>query len=325
MISNRLLGETTTNVKKKILGESVVPPRPFWCHTTAAHLVLWGLYFGLSTSTDNQAEVSPHLIHAAIALCPIDPVARLAKCQIESESAIEGNFASNLGLSRDAVSLTWSARALRLAGKHNAAIKMCKHAVALKSNPNWFHHLDLSFNDDPTVQRYFLPGEESVRMVIKELINDSAGSFDKWREAVTDSNVATLAMARILQEMGHSEAQKVLEEILKDVEQRDLASGKKAIRRAVCAEAYALLSEWNKAIEQYRLAIDQIDNTTIKRSWWFNVASIATHVSDENQRTTALELVLETEQRDEISRRALELRRKLAHVGRIRTSGAKAN
>jgi hypothetical protein len=195
----------------------------------------------------------------------------------------------------------------------------------LKTDPRWFPNRDVSFNNDPAVQRYFLPGEESVRMVIRELINNSGGSFHKWREAVTDSSVATLAMARILQEIGHSEAQKALEEILKEVEQSDLASDKTAIHRAVYAEAYALLSQWNKAIEQYRLAGDQNDNTTIKRSWWFNIASIATHVSDENQKTTALELVLETGEGDEISRRALELWRRLANLGRIRTSGTKAN
>jgi hypothetical protein len=325
MIYERLLDQNTTNVKQKALAESVEPPSPSWWHTTAAHLTLWSLYLGLSTSMDNQAELSQHLLQAAIQVSPMNSVARLAKCQTESESHIQGNLAFNLGLSRDVVALTWSARMLRLAGKHNAAIEVCKRALMLRSNPEWFRDLDVSFNDDPSAQRYFLPGEKSARTVIRELLSNSGGSLRKWTEAVSSSNVATLAMARILQEKGHSEAQNVLQEISGHVERSAPTGDETAIHRAVCAEAYALLSQWNKAIEQYRVAVDQTDNTTIKRSWWFNVASIASHISDENQRTAALQSVLETPSSDEISRRALDLQRRLAHVGPIRVSGRKAN
>ena len=45
--------------------------------------------------------------------------------------------------------------------------------------------------------------------------------------------------------------------------------------------------------KQYRLAIEQTSDLTIKRSWWFNLASVAQHLDDETQRTAALEAALD--------------------------------
>ena len=75
------------------------------------------------------------------------------------------------------------------------------------------------------------------------------------------------------------------------------------------AEAHALLSQWDEAEQRYRQAIDRIQDPTIRRSWWFNLASIASQLNDEAQRKAALAAALDVAGSDDISRRALELQR----------------
>ena len=52
----------------------------------------------------------------------------------------------------------------------------------------------------------------------------------------------------------------------------------------------------------YRLAIELIDDDTIKRSWWFNLADIELRLDDESQRQTALRAALAVSPSDDISR-----------------------
>ena len=92
-----------------------------------------------------------------------------------------------------------------------------------------------------------------------------------------------------------------------------------------CAEAHALLSQWKEAEQQYRQAIDQIQDPTIRRSWWYNLASIASQLNDEAQRKVALDAALDVASSDDISRRALELQRASQPLLRLRSGGTRAN
>src|SRR5208282_846850 len=49
------------------------------------------------------------LVEAAVRISPINPLARLARAQLTSKSSESTSRALDLGLSRDAVSLAWSA------------------------------------------------------------------------------------------------------------------------------------------------------------------------------------------------------------------------
>ena len=98
-----------------------------------------------------------------------------------------------------------------------------------------------------------------------------------------------------------------------------------AVRLAIGAEAYALLSQWNEAQTQYQRAIDNTDSLTIKRSWWFNLASIALKANDDTNRRAALQAVLQVSSHDDISRRVLELQSASSRPRRLRSTGTKAN
>ena len=117
----------------------------------------------------------------------------------------------------------------------------------------------------------------------------------------------------------------LLEQILNNESEPVSTGAEGAIQTAMIAEAHALLSQWREAEQQYHQAIDRISDLTIKRSWWFNLASVALQLNDEAQRKIALEAALDASPSDDIRRRALELARASEPLARLKSGGTKAN
>ncbi len=98
------------------------------------------------------------------------------------------------------------------------------------------------------------------------------------------------------------EADQLLDLCLNSAKARTASVANEAVLAAARAEAHALKSQWQEAKEEYRQAIDQIEDGTIKRSWWFNLADIAIHLDDEGQRRDALREALAVATSDDITR-----------------------
>jgi len=325
VVSRRLLTRSENPGREKPLPESVVPPESSWWKTTPLHLAEWGVYLGRTRTDDDRTDEARELVEAAVRISPINPIARLARAQLASKSSESTSRALDLGLSRDTVSLAWSARALHHAGKKESAIRVYRQALRIACDSDLGPASKPTFNDEPNVRRYFLPGETTARAIVRELIANADWTFQDWSEALPKNTVAILAAARLLREHERPEAQALLKQILNQEQEIASAGAERAVQTAMIAEAHALLSQWREAEQQYHQAIDRISNPTIKRSWWFNLASVALQFNDEAQRKVALEAALEAPTSDDISRRALELRRASEPLGRLRSSGTKAN
>ncbi|MGO8900357.1 MAG: hypothetical protein ACLQU5_18710 [Isosphaeraceae bacterium] len=325
VVSQRLLPRSENPGREKPLPESVVPPESSWWQTTPLHLAEWGVYLGRSRTDDDRTEEGRELVEAAVRISPINPMARLARAQLASRSSKLAGRALDLGLSRDAVSLAWSARALRHAGKKQSAIRVYRQALRIACGNDLAPASKPTFNDEPNVRRYLLPGETTARAIVRELITDADWTFQDWSEALPKNTVAILAAARLLRERERPEAQALLKQILNQEQEIVSTGAARAVQTATIAEAHALLSQWREAEQQYHQAIDRISDLTIKRSWWFNLASVALQLNDEAQRKVALEAALEAPTSDDISRKALELQRASVPLGRLRSSGTKAN
>ena len=325
VVSQRLLPRSENPGREKPLPESVVPPESSWWQTTPLHLAEWGVYLGRSRTDDDRTEEGRELVEAAVRISPINPMARLARAQLASKSSKFAGRALDLGLSRDAVSLAWSARALRHAGKKESAIRVYRQALRIACGNDLTPASKPTFNDEPNVRRYLLPGETTARAIVRELIADADWTFQDWSEALPKNTVAILAAARLLRERERPEARALLEQILNQEQEIGSTGAERAVQTAMIAEAHALLSQWREAEQQYHQAIDRISDLTIKRSWWFNLASVALQLNDEAQRKAALEAALEAPTSDDISRKALELQRASEPLGRLRSSGTKAN
>jgi len=325
ILTQRLLTRSVNQGREKPLPESVVPPESSWWKTTPLHLAEWGVYLGRTRMGDDRTDEGRELVQAAVRISPINPIARLARAQLTAKSSELITRGLDLGLSRDAVSLAWSARALRRAGKKDSAIRVYRQALQIACDNDVAPASKPAFNDEPNIRRYFLPGETTARAIVRELITDSDWTFQDWSEALPKNTVAILVAVRLLREHERPEAQALLNQIL-NLEQEIISTGAEgAVQTAMIAEAHALLSQWREAEQQYHQAIDRISDLTIKRSWWFNLASVALQLNDEAQRKVALEAALEAPASDDISRRALELQRASEPVGRLRSGGTKAN
>ena len=325
VVSHRLLVRSENPAKEKPLPESVVPPESSWWRTTPLHLAEWGVYLGRQKIEGDRTDEARELIEAAVRIAPISPAVRLGRAQLAAKSSKPASGVLDLGLTRDAVSLAWSASALRQAGNKESAIRLYRQALRLACDQELAADAKPTFNDEPNARRYFLPGEATARAIVSELITDTGLTFQEWSEVLSGNTVATLAAARVLRVLDRPEAQTLLELLLDQDQVPDASGSEGAVRVAVRAEAHALLSQWREAEQQYHEAIDQVTDLTIKRSWWFNLATVALQLNDEGQRRVALEAAREAPTSDDISRRALELQRASEPLGRLRQSGTKAN
>jgi tetratricopeptide (TPR) repeat protein len=311
--------------QRAALPESVAPPDGTWTRSTAQHLAHWAIF--TSRNEPGQPASSRDvaaLVNRALEISPLNPTARLAAAQLEPREVGAPISQRSLGLSRDAISLSWCARRLLAAGDKEGALKIYEKALKVATASETSRVAAPPFSDDPGVPRYLLPGEDRVQDIVREIDAKKEWTFQEWSTALPKDPVNLLAAARLLKKQGRSDADTLLELVLDDHRQSEGAKTTTALVRAARAEAFALKARWRDSEEQYRLAIDLIDDDTIKRSWWFNLADIERELDDESQRQSALRAAL-ADASDEISRRATEIQR--ASNGRPLSplSGPKAN
>jgi hypothetical protein len=325
VITTRLIN-ADRRAQRGALPVSVAPPDGTWARSTAQHLAHWAIFMTLN---DPGGEPSPRdvaaLVDRALQICPINPTARLAAAQLEPPRTGAPISPRALGLSRDAISLSWTARRLLATGNKDDALKMFEKALKVTTLSEPARAGSPPFSGDPNVSRYLLPGEERVQNIVREIVANNAWTFGEWSAALPKTPVHLLAAARLLKEQGRSEAEGLLDLVLNDRQRLEGASSPSGLAVAARAEAFALKSQWRDAEEQYRLAIEQSDDETLKRSWWFNLADIELKLDDEIQRQTALRAALAVKAGDDIYRRASELQRGTSVRPFSRSLGTKAN
>ncbi len=292
------------------LPDGIGPPRGRWFGTTAQHLAHWGVYVARATREEQVSTAeAPELLKRALEVSPLNPTARLALAQLEAASPSKDGPGRVVGLSRDAVSLAWSARRLAVAGKKDAALRLYGRALAAaaagpssRTEPPRFD--DDASRDDDATRRYMLPAEDAVRSILLDLAAREGWTFADWAPALPDEPVVLLTAARMLSERGDAGADALLDRILGHAAPARDDVGASPRMLAARAEALVLRSRWREAAETYRRAIDLADNDLVRRSWWFNLAEIARRLNDEPQRQAAIRAAVDVATTDEIARRA---------------------
>jgi hypothetical protein len=327
IVAQHLAARAGVAGKPRPLPETLAPPEPSWWRTTPQHLAQWGVYLGRAGADEDRGEDARGLLEGAVRIAPVHPTARLARAELGPEADEPASLVRALGLSRDAASLSRTARSLRLAGKKAAAIRLYREALRIACRPDPATAPQPVFVAEPPAGgRYLLPGEAAAADVVRELFADPSRTFEEWSEAVPDETIARLATARIFREQGRPEADTLIAQVIDDRRVEGLEGPPRlAIRHAAAAEAHALLSRWGEAEAAYRRAIEAMDDAVVKRSWWFNLASIASRLDDEAQRQAALQAALDAPASDDISRRAMEFQRTSELVARPRSGAPKAN
>lgn len=302
-----LLAQGTAEVKA--LPPKITPPDPSWWRSTPTNLMQWALYLDRRSGPEPEnAERALELLAAASSSSPAHPQVRFA---LARRPAAEGEAApaleSSLGLSRDVVALSWSAQQWLKAGKKQAALKTYRAALEIAARAEPSRMAPPSFDDDPQIKRYRIPGEETFAVVIREMADEPSWSYAEWSEALPPFAVAHLAAARLLRERGNLDSDKALEAITSTLSVPAPAGCPAALHLAAQAEALALKSQWQAADTRYRTAIGMIPLDSIKRTWWMNVADIALKLNDEPARQKALETAKGNDANDEVAHRAIEI------------------
>ncbi len=133
-----------------------------------------------------------------------------------------------------------------------------------------------------------------------------------------------MAIGRLLRKEHPSDADRVWDLIL---EQQPTGSDAESTAQTLAAraEALALKSRYREAREQYRQAIELAGPGATRRSWWFNLADIASRLDESIEREAALRAAIATTPGDDIARRVASVRRGATAPSFGRSSGTKAN
>jgi tetratricopeptide (TPR) repeat protein len=325
LMSERLIAADQSG-RRRPLPDSVAPPDGSWTRTTAQHLANWAIFMSF---VEPGKEPTPEDVRAlssrALEISPLNPTARLTRAQFEPIAGDKTISPHGLGLSRDAASLAWCARRLLEAGNKEGALNMYLHALRLLAPAEPFRARMPRFCDDQNTPRYLLPGEERLREILREMLSKSEWEVSEWTGSLPKDEATTLAAARLFKEHGKHQANDLLESVTTAPLPPERGDPASAVALAARAEAFALRSQWKEAAQNYRLAIDLVDDDKIKRSWWFNLADIELQLQDETQWQSALRAALAVSPADEISRRATDVQR--LNSGRTvgRATSARAN
>jgi len=321
IVTDRLLTGDRVIQRSALIG-SVIPPRGSWVVSTAPHLAQWAIFRSrYGRENDRSNTETGDLLKQALTASPINATARFALAQLRSVRNANNIPIESLGLSRDAISLAFTARRLLECGQKQAALKLytCALSVAIRGEEYYFALP--RFSEDPSVPRFLLPGEEEVHDIVVDLVSQHAWTFHEWSSALPENPIVLITTARLLRELGRNEAETVFDRLINSKLIAKSSKNASAIVLAARAEAFALQSHWREADQLYRHAIDLVDDPTIARSWWFNLADISYRLSNNVERQTALKAALAFTISDDITVRANEIQRAIL----TRANGVKAN
>ena len=297
-------------------------PRPVWWRTTSGQLSAWAV--AVERSSDGEARLAEvrSLVEDARHASPLSATSRYLV-----ELPPEADQAENrppdpiaIGRTRDVVTLAWTGRDLRRAGKIDAALKAFRTALELAGRSEGE---EPAFDEARQPKRYTLAHENLLEWVAREMVASGDWTTDQWAAVLPDFAVAPLAAARVVQGRDQAEADRLLNRAIVAVDTPVAPGFDEAEHRAAGAEALAARSRWTDAADQYRRAIDVAVSDATRRGWWVNLAEVVGRSGDEPARAEALErAIVPGNDPDEITRRAMKARDR-AGLGRTALASLK--
>ncbi|WZO99483.1 FHA domain-containing protein [Isosphaeraceae bacterium EP7] len=280
--------------------ETATGPSTTWWRTTPRHMYHWAVALHRGGADTAQVSEALNAAHGA------SPLASATRFALSRDAGDDSQPWGAMGLGRDSATLASAGHTLARAGKLEQALHAYRHALEIAITTDLDDLPAPEYLDEPA-HRYSLPFEGAIASTLKDMAEQPAWSNDpRWIEAVPDFAVAQLAASRVLRERGRSaEADAALKRV---IDRADAVKGdgpEAVIERAARAEALALLGRFAESEEHYRVAIAMMPLDVVKRSWWMNVADLASRQADSGKRRMALEAAKSTDPNDAITGRAV--------------------
>ncbi len=282
---------------------------PSWWRGTAGGLTRRAIALASSDRPDMQEAQT--VLRTALQASPLEPAARLAWVHLNPGGDEKAALVLSAGLSRDVLSLAWTGRQLLKNGQKDAALRAYQAALELAATADVARFADPVYNeDDPQARRYFLPGEDLIGQVVRDMAAQTAWTFNDWSEALPRYAVPSLVAARLLRDGDRLASDTALERITgSDESQLPPPGVSPAVHMAARAEAHALKGDWGQAQTLYQQAIDLTTLDRVKRSWQVNLADVALRLHDDSARQKALDAANNHDPNDPITLRVVELQK----------------
>ncbi|MDR3635005.1 MAG: hypothetical protein P4L84_14470 [Isosphaeraceae bacterium] len=284
-------------------------PAPSWWGSSGGALARRAV--ALARSEGGDPDEVRGLLTAASQASALDTTARLglARLPLRGEDDVPARNRS-AGLSRDVLTLAWTGRQLVKAGQKESAVRAYRRALELAATAEIDRVGQPSYNDDPQVRRYTLPGEELIGPVVRDMASHSQWTFEEWSAALPSYALVPLVAARQLREHDRTDSDALLDRLVGDEGSGAPPSGSlPAVHFAARAEAFALKEKWAQAQALYQEAIDRMPVDLVRRSWQVNLADVALRQSDEPARQKALEAANNHDPNDPITLRVVDLQK----------------
>ena len=281
-------------------------PRGGWWSSNATHLAAWAMALQRSGDGEDHSEDVRSLLSAARQASPLAARSRfVVEMPDPADSGATPDF-SHLGRTRDVVTLIWTGRWLRKAGKVESAIRAYRSAMEIASRTSVEDLEPPPFDEDRMVRRYALPRESLIGLAARSMAEDGEWSREQWAEALPPSAASSLVASRVLARMQkRADADRLADLAIRQAESAPPPGFDLAEERAAGAEALAYRGRWTDAAEQYRRAIDLVEDDATRRMWWLNLAEVAQRAGDDTTRDRAIEAAKAPDSADAITRKAL--------------------
>jgi hypothetical protein len=288
-------------------------PRGGWWTSNATHLSAWAVALARASDGEDHSEEIRSLVSAARHSSQLSAQSRFV-VQPEESAAKPGDSSdfSYLGRTRDVVTLMTTGRRLRKAGKLDASLRAYRSAMEIAARANRDNLEPPAFSEDSQIRRYPLPHEAMIGLVVRDMTSAGDWTQEQWLGALPPTATASLVVARVLAgSRQRDDADRFADLAIQQGASPPPAGYDPAEHRAAGAEALAYRRRWTDAAEQYRLAIDQVEDDLTRRMWWLNLADLAQQLNDDSGRARAIEAAKTSEAGDEVTRRALKYQQSL--------------
>ncbi|WP_435022154.1 hypothetical protein TA3x_002763 [Tundrisphaera sp. TA3] len=284
---------------------ALIPRLPWW-QTTPGQLAAWAVALERSADGDDRELEVRALVDEARRASPLSATSRFVIDLPADPSPDAAPAPVAVGRTRDIVSMAWTGRDLRRAGKAEDALRAYRAAFDLAGRGEGDRP---AFDEARQPRRFVLEHEGLLEWVARDMAAAGPWTQEQWAGVLPPFALAPLVAARAMLDRDRDQADRLLELAVAGVEQAAGPGFPEAEHRAAGAEALAARSRWTDAIEQYRRAIEVARDDAARRMWWVNLAEIAGRTGDEAARSEALEQAMgPSENPDEIGRRAQKVR-----------------
>lgn len=313
ILADRLLREEAAE-NDSPLDVADAPP-PSWWASTPNHLQLRARAEGRKPSRPESRETVAFLLHTARNAAPLDSAVRLAMAtSATATEAVRDDPLGSLGLSNDAYALRQTGRGLLAAKRVDAALRAYREAITMALSIELDRAAMPSFVDDSQMHHFFLPLEETVAELARDLDERVPGGYSVWEKAIPDAAVAQLAVYRLLKKQGRPEQDRVFDRLSASPALGDKTG--ESLRLASKAEALALKESFADAIKCYQGAIESMPDDVIKRTWQFNLGEICRLSGDTAKMRAAWDDARGPSPRDAINNRLVKAKGRAGLNGR---------